>query len=253
MKRETRILSWARALLIYWPAIVLVSLILEPVSLLAGVFSGRARHAVVWLWSAICLKLVSDVSVRGLEKIDVTRPRLYVANHLSAMDIPLLYRYLPFQFRIMAHHLVFQVPIVGCWLRLSGSLEIAPESVALSRKALKAAIETLKRGVPVVIFPEGERAPQGEMLPFKRGAFYIAVKAHADIVPIAILGTYEALPIGSAHLKKERLQFIVGDPISVTEYTNKDLAALAERVQGAVQELMHHRNTETTEVHRVKR
>ena len=65
MKRETRILSWARALLIYWPAIVLVSLILEPVSLLAGVFSGRARHAVVWLWSAICLKLVSDVSVRG--------------------------------------------------------------------------------------------------------------------------------------------------------------------------------------------
>jgi 1-acyl-sn-glycerol-3-phosphate acyltransferase len=239
LKRESRILSWARALLIYWPAILLVSLILEPISLLAGVFdrSGRARHAMVWLWSAILLRLVSTVSVSGLENIDAGKPRLYVANHLSAMDIPLLYRYLPFQFRIVAHQLVFRVPLVGWWLRMSGSLEIAPESVALSRKALRKAIETLKRGMPLVIFPEGERAPKGEMLPFKRGAFYVAVKAQVDIVPMAIVGTYEALPIGSAHLRRARLQYIVGKPIPVAGYTTNDLAALAERVQKAVKDL----------------
>jgi 1-acyl-sn-glycerol-3-phosphate acyltransferase len=239
VKRETRILSWARALLLFWPAIFLVSLILMPISLLAGVFerSGRARHAVVWLWSAILLKLVSKVSVSGLENIDASKPRLYVANHLSAMDIPLLYRYLPFQFRIMAHHLVFRVPLVGWWLRMSGSLEIAPESIALSRRALRKAIETLKRGMPLVIFPEGERAPKGEMLPFKRGAFYVAVKAQVDIVPMAILGTYEALPIGSAHLRRARLRFVIGQPIPVAGYATNDLAALAERVQKAVKNL----------------
>ncbi|HEY6938257.1 MAG TPA: 1-acyl-sn-glycerol-3-phosphate acyltransferase [Terriglobales bacterium] len=233
------LLSWARALLLYWPVILLVSLILAPVSLLAGLFdtSGRARHAVVRLWSAICLQLVAEVSVHGLDRIDPARSRLYVANHLSAMDIPLLYRYLPFQFRIMAHRLVFRVPIIGWWLRMAGALEIAPESLALSRRALRNAIATLNSGMSVVIFPEGERAPRGEMLPFKRGAFYVAVKAGVDVVPMAILGTYEAMPLGSAHLHRRRLQFIIGDPIPVAGYTRQNLAALTETAQQAVRNL----------------
>ena len=103
------LLSWARALLIFWPYIFLVTVTLEPISLLAGVLdkSGRARHTVVKLWSAIILKVVTRATVSGLERIDASKPRLYVANHLSAMDIPLLYRHLPFPFRIMAHRLCF--------------------------------------------------------------------------------------------------------------------------------------------------
>lgn len=241
MKRATwtNLLSLARSLLIFWPVILLLTLILEPISLLAGVVdkSGRARHALVKLWSGILLTLVAQVTVRGQERIDATKPRLYVANHLSAMDIPLLYRYLPFQFRIMAHRLVFRVPLVGWWLRQSGSLEIAPESVALSRRALREAVNTLRGGMSLAVFPEGERAPHGEMLPFRRGAFYAAVKAQADIVPMAIVGTYELLPIGSAHLRRGVLQFVIGDAIPVAGYTTKDLGALAERAQEAVREL----------------
>ncbi|MBZ5628474.1 MAG: 1-acyl-sn-glycerol-3-phosphate acyltransferase [Acidobacteriia bacterium] len=232
-------LSWARALLIFWPVIFLVTVALEPISLLAGVLerSGRARHAVVRMWSAMVLALVAPATVSGLERIDASKPRLYVANHLSAMDIPLLYRCLPFPFRIMAHRLVFRVPLIGWWLRRSGSLEIAPESVALSRRALREAVKTLQRGMSLVVFPEGERAPKGEMLPFRRGAFYVAVKAQADIVPMAILGTYEALPLGSAHIKRTPLRLVVGDPIAAAEYTLKDLGALAERAQSAVREM----------------
>ena len=137
----------------------------------------------------------------------------------------------------MAHRLVFRVPLIGWWLRRSGSLEIAPESVALSRRALREAVKTLQRGMSLVVFPEGERAPKGEMLPFRRGAFYVAVKAQADIVPMAILGTYEALPLGSAHIKRTPLRLVVGDPIAAAEYTLKDLGALAERAQSAVREM----------------
>ncbi len=232
--------SWIRALLFYWPIIILVSLVLEPISLIAGLFdrSGAVRHAVVRLWSKICLGLVADVTATGLERIDTRRPRLYVANHLSAMDIPLVYRYLPFTFRIMAHRLVFRVPIVGWWLRLASAIKIAPDSVALTRKALREAIATLKSGTSVVIFPEGERAPKGEMLPFKPGAFYVAIKAGVDIVPMAITGAYEALPVGSAHLRRARLGFIVGDPIPVASYSRENLRELAGEVHQAVQTLV---------------
>ena len=237
------LLSWARAIFFYWPIIALVSLVLEPISLIAGLFDRRVRHTIVRLWSAICLKLVADVSVQGLERIDTSKPRLYVANHLSAMDIPLVYRYLPFSFRIMAHRLVFRVPIIGWWLRLADAIKIAPDSVALTRKALSEAIATLKSGTSVVIFPEGERAPKGEMLPFKPGAFYVAMKAGVDIVPMAITGAYEALPVGSAHLRRAELGFIVGDPIPVADYTRQNLRELAERVQQAVRDLFHRRDT----------
>jgi 1-acyl-sn-glycerol-3-phosphate acyltransferase len=234
------LLSWARSWLIYWPIILLVTVILEPVSLLATRLdrSGRAQHAVVKLWSRIVLALTAPVTMAGLHRIDPAQPRLYVANHLSALDIPLVYRCLPFPFRIMAHRLVFEVPLIGWYLRTVGTLEIAPESVALTRRALREAVSTLRRGLPVVIFPEGERSPTGRMLPFRRGAFYIAVEAQADVVPLAILGTYEALPIGSAHLRRRPLQFIVGDPIPVAGYTRKDLGALAARTQAAVEDLL---------------
>jgi 1-acyl-sn-glycerol-3-phosphate acyltransferase len=238
-KSVRNLLSWARCLLIYWPVIFLVTLILEPVSLLAGVFdrSGRGRHAVARLWAGIALGVVAHVSADGMERIDASKPRVYAANHLSALDIPLLYRYLPFQFRIMAHRLVFRVPLIGLWLRGSGSLEIAPESLQLTRRALREAVRTLGSGMSLVIFPEGERSPTGKMLRFRRGAFYVAVKAQAEVVPVAILGTYEALPVGSAHIRRRRLRLIVGEPIAVAGYTLKDLNALAERVQEAVKKL----------------
>jgi 1-acyl-sn-glycerol-3-phosphate acyltransferase len=232
-------LSWARALLLFWPIIFFVTVIVEPFCLLAVLLdrSGRAQHALVRWWARILLKLLAPVTVEGLERIDPARPRLYAANHLSALDIPLLYAYLPFTFRIMAHRLVFRVPLIGWYLRRAGALEISPDSIALSRRALREAVKTLRRGMPLVIFPEGERSPTGKMLPFRRGAFHVAIKAQVEVVPIAILGAYEALPVGSAHLRRVPLRLVIGKPIDVAGSTRKDLQALAERVQTAVREL----------------
>ncbi|MGB9103161.1 MAG: lysophospholipid acyltransferase family protein, partial [Terriglobales bacterium] len=143
-KTVPNLLSWARALLLFWPAIVLVTLIVEPICLVLVRLdrSGRAQHAMVRWWARLLLKLLELVTVEGLERIDVSKPRLYAANHLSALDIPLLYAYLPFAFRIMAHRLVFRVPLIGWYLRRAGALEISPESVALSRRALREAVKT---------------------------------------------------------------------------------------------------------------
>jgi 1-acyl-sn-glycerol-3-phosphate acyltransferase len=243
MSAGTRIrdlLSGLRSALIFWPLTILCTLLLEPISLAAALLdtTGRAAHRTVAFWSGLLLRLYGmPVTVTGLERLDLSRPRIYAANHLSALDIPVLYRYLPFQFRIIAHRLVFRVPLVGWHLRAAGQLMIDPGSVALSRRALRDAIGTLEQGMPLVVFPEGERSPTGEMLPFRRGAFYVAIAAQADVVPVAILGTYQAFPIGSAHLRPGRLQLIIGDAIPVAGYTRSDLSALAERTQAAVAEL----------------
>jgi len=240
-QRIRELLSLLRSAVIYWPLTVLCTLLLEPLSLAAALLdrSGRVAHRIVVLWSGLLLRLYRmPVTVNGLERLDLRRPRIYAANHLSALDIPLVYRYLPFQFRIIAHRLVFRVPLVGWHLRAAGQLMIDPNSVALSRRALREAVQTLRRGMPMVIFPEGERSPTGEMQAFRRGAFYVAVEAQADVVPMAILGTYRALPRGSAHLRPGPLRLIIGEAIPVAGYTRRDLGALAERTQAAVAELL---------------
>jgi len=234
-------LSRLRSALIFWPLTVLITLLLEPFSIGAALLdrTGRISHRVVSFWSGLLLRLYGmPVTVTGLERLDLTRPRLYAANHLSALDIPLLYRFLPFQFRIIAHRLVFRVPLVGWHLRATGQLMIDPESVSLSRQAIREAVRTLERGMPLVIFPEGERSPTGKMQPFRRGAFYVAVKAQVDVVPIAILGTFEAFPRGSAHMRPGPLQLVIGETIPIASYTSHDLDALAERTQAAVKELL---------------
>jgi 1-acyl-sn-glycerol-3-phosphate acyltransferase len=239
-------LSRLRSALVYWPLTVLITVLLEPVSIVTALAdrSGRRSHRVVSFWSGLLLRLYGmPVSVTGLERLDLSRPRLYVANHLSALDIPLLYRYLPFQFRIIAHRVVFQVPLVGWHLRAAGQLMIDPDSVALSRRALREAVKTLRGGMPMVVFPEGERSPAGEMQPFRRGAFYVAVEAQVDVVPIAIMGTYRAFPRGSAHLRPGPLQLIIGNAIPVAGYSKHDLEALARRTQAAVAELCRQAGT----------
>ncbi|MFI5090326.1 MAG: lysophospholipid acyltransferase family protein [Terriglobales bacterium] len=238
--RIRELLSRLRSALVYWPLTILFTLLVEPVSLAAALLdkSGRAQHRMVAFWAGVLLRLYGmPVTVTGLERLDLSRPRIYAANHLSALDIPVLYRYLPFQFRIIAHRLVFRVPLVGWHLSAAGQLMIDPESVALSRRALREAVQTLRRGLPLVVFPEGERSPTGKMQPFRRGTFYVAVEAQVDIVPVAILGTYQAFPRGSSHLRPGPLQLIIGDAIPVAGYRKRDLAALAERTQAAVAEL----------------
>jgi len=244
VKENSRIhelLSRLRSALIYWPLTILITLLIEPVSLAAALLdrTGRATHRIVAFWSGLLLRLYGmRVTVTGLERLDLSRPRIYAANHLSALDIPLVYRYLPFQFRIIAHRIVFRLPLVGFHLRAAGQLMIDPDSVALSRKALREAVETLRRGLPMVIFPEGERSPNGQMQPFRRGAFYVAVEAPADVVPIAILGTYRAFPRGSSHMRPGPLKIVIGDPIPVAGFTRRNLDALAARTQAAVKELL---------------
>jgi 1-acyl-sn-glycerol-3-phosphate acyltransferase len=91
--------------------------------------------------------------------------------------------------------------------------------------------------MPLVIFPEGGRTPDGEIKPFLPGALFLAIKAHVDIVPVALVGTYELLPMNTYHIKCRPLEMRVGQPISTSGYTLRTMDALSDRVHKAVEDL----------------
>src|SRR5262245_26488176 len=167
-------LSRLRSYFFFDPLIWLYTIVLGSLSLLSSLFdpSGRVQHGFARFWSRMILGTIGvPVSVEGLEKIDTTRARVYVVNHLSALDIPVLYQYLPFQFRILAKRELFRYPFMGWHLRRSGQIPVDLENPKKSIRSLNRAVEAIKKNMALVIFPEGGRSESGQLQTFMGGAF----------------------------------------------------------------------------------
>jgi 1-acyl-sn-glycerol-3-phosphate acyltransferase len=235
-------LSRLRSYLVFDLLIWFYTLMLGLLALPGGVFdrSGRRLHWFSRTWSWLIMKTIfSPVRVTGLDRIDTSKPHVYAANHASALDIPVLYVNLPFQFRIAFKKELLSYPVVGWQLKRSGQICIDQQNPSHSISSIRAALKGLKAGLPLVIFPEGGRTPDGEIKPFLPGAFFLAIKAQVDIVPVALVGTYELLPMDTYHIKCRPLEMRVGDPISTAGLTMRDLESLAGKVQKALEELYY--------------
>ena len=235
-------LSRLRSYLVFDPLIWFYTLAMGLLAVPGGMFdrTGRRLHWFSTTWSRLIMQtIVSPVKVTGLDTIDTSKPHVYAANHASALDIPVLYVNLPFQFRIAFKKELLAYPVVGWQLKRSGQVCIDQQNPSHSISSIRAALKGLKAGLPLVIFPEGGRTPDGEIKPFLPGAFFLAIKAQVDIIPVALVGTYELLPMNTYHIKSRPLEMRVGEPISTVGLTMKDLAALSERVQKALEELYY--------------
>jgi len=238
--RKYGLLSRLRSYLFIDPLVFLYTFVFGAASLPFDFFdrSGRILHGFARLWSKCILKTIfSPVTVTGLEKIDISRPRIYAANHGSALDIPILYANLPFQFRIIHKRELLFYPIVGWHLKRSGQICVDQQNPASSIRTVRSGLKALKNGMPLVIFPEGARTPDGEIKPFMQGAFFFAIKAQVEIVPIALVGTFELLPMDTYHIKCRPVEMRVGDPITTDGLTVDDMDALSARVQKALESL----------------
>lgn len=235
-------MSRLRSYFILDPLIWCYTLVMGPLALLAGFFDrdGSIMHWFARAWSWLIVKTVfSPVKISGLEKIDTSRPHVYAVNHASALDIPLLYVYLPFQFRIAFKKELLSYPVIGWHLKRSGQVCIDQQNPSHSISSIRAALKGLQQGLPLVIFPEGGRTPDGYIKPFLQGAFFLAIKAQLDIVPVVLVGTYELLPMNTYHIKCRPLEMRVGDPISTAGLKMRDMEAVSARVQKAVEELYY--------------
>jgi 1-acyl-sn-glycerol-3-phosphate acyltransferase len=236
--------SRLRSYFLWTPLIWLYTIVLGCVSLVVSFFdpSGERQQNIARLWSRMILWTVgAKVQVEGLDRIDISKPQVYVVNHLSAFDIPVLYSYLPFQFRILAKKELFRYPFMGWHLRRSGQIPVVLENPKASVRSLNLAVAAIRKGNSLVIFPEGGRSPDGQLHSFMGGAFYAAVKAQVDVIPIVLVGTYEMLKMNSFHIKPGQVQMVVGSPISTVGMSPRDIAKITERARLAIGELYYSR------------
>ncbi|HEX7288102.1 MAG TPA: lysophospholipid acyltransferase family protein [Candidatus Angelobacter sp.] len=235
-------LSRLRSYFIWDPLIWFYTIVLGTISLLASLFDrdGEVQHGMARLWSRAILGTIGmQVTVEGLEKIDTSKAHVYVVNHLSALDIPVLYVYLPFHFRILAKKELFRYPFMGWHLKRSGQIPVVLENPKASIRSLHLAIAAVKKGMPLVVFPEGGRSPGGQLQPFMGGAFYAAIKAQAEVVPMALVGTYETLKMNTWHIMPYPVRLLVGDPIATSGLTSRDLESVVARAREAIAQMYY--------------
>ncbi|MGB9123318.1 MAG: lysophospholipid acyltransferase family protein [Candidatus Angelobacter sp.] len=236
--------SRLRSYFVWTPLVWLYTVVLGCVSLVVSLFdpTGERQQRIARLWSRMILWTVgAKVQVEGLDRIDISKPQVYVVNHLSAFDIPVLYTHLPFQFRILAKKELFRYPFMGWHLRRSGQIPVVLENPKASVRSLNLAVASIRKGNSLVIFPEGGRSPNGQLQFFMGGAFYAAVKAQVDVVPIVLVGTYEMLKMNSYHIKPGPIQMVVGSPISTVGMSTRDIAKITERARVIMGDLYYSR------------
>lgn len=160
-----------------------------------------------------------------------------VSNHASQAD-PFLISFLPWEMKWLSKQVLFRIPVVGWMMWLAGDIPVKRGSTASAGDAMRRCKEWLDKGVPVMIFPEGTRSIDGGLLPFKDGAFRLAVDTGAQILPIAVDGTRDALPKHSWHFGKAQARVAVGQPIEVQGRSADELKSLARaQIEGLIREL----------------
>jgi 1-acyl-sn-glycerol-3-phosphate acyltransferase len=226
-------MSSLRSLLFSLPLIALSTFLLGLVSIAASWLdrTGHAAHRIARIWGKTLLA-VSFIRVRseGVEKLDRDGSYVFVANHASYMDIPALLSVLPQQYRFFAKSGLYRIPFLGWHLRWAGHLPVDRSNARNSLKSMSAGAEAIRdRRISVLLFPEGGRSPKG-LREFREGAAYIAIKAAVPVVPVAIVGMRDLLPMNSFHIRSGSVVVRVGEPIPTSGLKPANRAELTERL-----------------------
>jgi 1-acyl-sn-glycerol-3-phosphate acyltransferase len=160
-----------------------------------------------------------------------------VSNHASNID-PFVLIHLPWEMKFLAKSGLFAIPFVGWGMKLAGDIALVRGSSRSVRAALARAKFYVERGMPVLFFPEGTRSQDGKLLPFKEGAFRLAIECQAAILPIAVSGTAQLLEKGDWRPSPARAQIAVGEPIATQGMTFADVPALREQTRARIEALL---------------
>jgi 1-acyl-sn-glycerol-3-phosphate acyltransferase len=236
-------MSFLRSILFTTPLIALSTIVMDLISMVCSFFdrSGDTAHRVARLWGKM-LMAVSFIRVRveGLEKVDPRGNYVFVANHSSFMDIPAILSRLPYQFRFFAKKGLYKIPFLGWHLRWAGHLPVDRSNARASLKSMSEGANLIaSKHVSMLLFPEGGRSrPEQGLREFKEGAVYIAIKAGVPVVPMALVGMRDLLPMGSGHIHSGKVTLRIGDPIATAGLHISDRQDLTHRLHEEVAQML---------------
>ena len=229
------IYCWAPFANLFW---YLYTVVMATISLMLWPFdrTGAMQHwCARWWCRLIAWTIGARIRVLGSGNVAPGQSYVYMANHSSLIDIPALFAYLPYQFRIMAKKELFYVPFMGWHLWSSGNFPVDRSDGRKTARSLRRVIEGVREGKSLAVFPEGTRTPDGRLQEFKPGAFKIALRAGVPIVPVTIRGTFKLLPKTTLAPRPGRVDVIIGKPIDTSAYTEKRLHELIGRTREAIE------------------
>ena len=234
-----RLYRW-RSNVIQVPCFALVTMLCGTFSLLVSFAdrSGRLQHRIARVWARLCVFFTGGrVIVRGAENLRKHPVAVYASNHTSYMDTPVIFATMPFQFRILAKKELWPIIFIGWYLDRSGQIPIDTANPRATLSSLGVGVKALRSGMPLVVFPEGGRTPNGELQRFLSGAAYLAIRAQVPLVPVAQDGVYDLLPIHTRHFYPGDLTLNVGEPIETTGMTLRQTEELTERLRTVIEVL----------------
>ncbi len=198
--------------------------------------NGSLYHSLARTWANQVLWVFGvKVQLSGTENLESGKTYVYVSNHASMFDIPVVIASIPDEIRIVYKKELSYVPIWGWALAVGHYVSIDRFSAKDAMKSLEAAAEKIRDGASVLLFAEGTRTRTGKLQPFKRGAFALAAKAGIPIVPVTINNSFNILPKGSLRIRRADISLIVDKPIPTVGVEGKgDEMALMESVHSKI-------------------
>lgn len=227
---------WWRTVFWLIPAIGVYTAVLGCVSLTSMLVDrrGRVAHRCARAWSRLILVTTGvRVRARGEDLVDPGRSYVFVSNHQSIYDFPILITSIPFELRILAKASLGAFPVIGWHLRHTGHLLI--DRARVGRSTLRKVAGLMRRGHSLIVFPEGTRSPDGGVLRFKRGLFMLAIEAGLPVVPVAVLGSRRVMPKGRLMTCPGDVDLVIHEPLPTAGLGRADAGELAERARAIVQ------------------
>lgn len=215
----------------------LLTVLAIPVLLVCALFGWRDAFLAYGAWMMRVGRAILGIGleVSGQERLDPAHPYVFMCNHLSFLDAPLLVTVIGRPVRFIVKRFVFRIPVLGLGMRFAGYVPLDKQGLGEGRKRIARAAELIKtRGYSFLVFPEGTRSWEGALLPFRRGGFFLALETAVSIVPVSVHGTYELMPRGTKRVRQGRVRIVFHEPVPVTGYTVGTIPELMERVRAAI-------------------
>ena len=192
----------------------------------------------VGMWTAITGVRLAGIRIRpiGLEKLDTSRTYIFMSNHVSNLDPPLLVPLIPGRTSVLAKREIWRIPILNKALDLAEIVPVERSNREAAITSIRRAGEVMQHHINMTIFPEGTRSPDGKLLPFKKGPFHLAAETGFPIVPVTILGTYEMMPKGQFAVKPGTATLVFHSPVDPKKFANREelMQAVWETINSAL-------------------
>jgi len=226
-----------------WVALVAVvaTIPLATLVMVIAMIKSNAKmiDPIIRFWARILLRAAGiRLRAEGIEKIDRAQRYILVGNHHSYFDIPCILAAIPQPIRFMAKVSLFKIPIFGWGMSRAGFIPIDRKNRRTAVKSFDLAVERIRKGNTVVVFPEEGRSRERAMRPFQRGGFLLALRSELPILPIAILGTYEVFRVGTWRITPGPVTIKVGEPIATAGLTVRDKDRLLTESRGQIEGML---------------